>query len=73
MTEQSILDELHAIRERLLHESGGTLESLVAQLQREQKASGRTIIEARRIKHHILHHEQRSQPSDTNHESKTKN
>ena len=33
----SILDELHAIREQLLAESGGTLEGLVTRLQKEQK------------------------------------
>ncbi len=45
---QPILDELHAIRERLLAESGGTLAGLVARLQAEQAASGRTIRKAPR-------------------------
>jgi len=36
-----ILDELHATRERLLAESGGTLSGLVARLQAEQAASDR--------------------------------
>jgi len=45
---QPILDELHAVRERLLAESGGTLEGLVARLQAEQEASGRTIRKTRR-------------------------
>ena len=36
----TILDELHAIRERLLAESGGTLAGLVARLQKEQSESG---------------------------------
>lgn len=40
---QPILDELHAVREQLLAESGGTLEALVARLQAEQETSGRTI------------------------------
>jgi hypothetical protein len=49
----SILDELHAIREQLLAESGGTLEGLVARLQKEQKESGRVILKTRRTKHCI--------------------
>ena len=36
---QSILGELHSIREQLLAESGGTLEGLVARLQKEQLVS----------------------------------
>lgn len=46
----SILDELHSIREQLLAESGGTLEGLVARLQKEQKESGRVILKTRRTK-----------------------
>jgi hypothetical protein len=49
----SILDELHAIREQLLAESGGTLEGLVARLQKEQRESGRIIMKSRRTKHRI--------------------
>jgi hypothetical protein len=45
---QSILDELHAVREQLLAESGGTLAGLVARLQAEQESSGRTIRKTRR-------------------------
>ena len=45
---QPILDELHAVREQLLAESGGTLEGLVARLQAEQEASGRTVRKTRR-------------------------
>jgi hypothetical protein len=41
---QPILDEIHAVREQLLAESGGTLAGLVARLQAEQAASGRTIL-----------------------------
>lgn len=41
---EPILDELHAIREQLLAESGGTLAGLVARLQDEQNKSGRIII-----------------------------
>jgi hypothetical protein len=47
---QPILDELHAVREQLLAESGGTLEGLVARLQAEQDASGRFIRPTRRTK-----------------------
>ena len=50
---QSILDELHTIREQLLAESGGTLEGLVSRLQKEQGESGRIILKTRRIKHCI--------------------
>ena len=47
-TKQPILDELHAIRERLLAESGGTLSGLVARIQAEQQSSGRVIRKTRR-------------------------
>lgn len=47
---QTILDELHLIREQLLAESGGTLEGLVARLQKEQKESGRTVLKTSRTK-----------------------
>ena len=50
---QSILDELHTIREQLLAESGGTLEGLVARLQKEQSESGRVVLKTRRTKHCI--------------------
>ena len=50
---QSILDELHTIREQLLAESGGTLEGLVARLQNEQRESGRIVLKTRRTKHCI--------------------
>ena len=43
-----ILKELHETREKLLAESGGTLASLVARLQREQSESGRELRESRR-------------------------
>lgn len=36
-----ILDELHATRERLLAESGGTISGLLARLQDEQSQSNR--------------------------------
>lgn len=47
---QRILDELHEIREQLLADSGGTLEGLVARLQKEQQVSGRIIRQTRRTK-----------------------
>ena len=43
MTKNPILDELHAVREKLLADAGGTLEGLVAKIQADQEASGRTI------------------------------
>lgn len=44
MSNNPIIDELHATRQKLLEESGGTLAGLVARLQVEQKASGRSIL-----------------------------
>jgi len=41
MTKDPILDELRATRERLLAESGGTLDGLVDRLQAEERRSGR--------------------------------
>lgn len=43
-----ILDDLHKTRRRLLEDAGGTLEGLAARLQERQRASGRTILDARR-------------------------
>ena len=45
-----ILEDLHATREQLLAESGGTLAGLVKRLQQEQSESGRRIWEPRRTK-----------------------
>lgn len=45
-----ILEDLHATRELLLAESGGTLAGLVARLQKEQSESGRKLWEPRRTK-----------------------
>jgi len=45
-----ILDDLHATRERLLAESGGTLAGLVSRLQKEQIESGRQLWVPRRAK-----------------------
>jgi hypothetical protein len=39
-----ILDELHATREKLLAEAGGTIEGLVAKLREDQAKSGRAVI-----------------------------
>lgn len=48
-----ILDDLHATRERLLAEAGGTLAGLVARLKKEQSESGRQLWEPRRAKEAI--------------------
>ena len=48
MSNNPILDDLHATRRKLLEESGGLLAGLVARLQTEQEASGRTILKTRR-------------------------
>lgn len=44
MARNPILDELRETRERLLAEAGGTLEGLVAQLQRDEHQSGRGFV-----------------------------
>jgi hypothetical protein len=41
MTNNPILDELHATRERLLAESGGTVSGLLDRLRADQAASKR--------------------------------
>lgn len=41
MTKNPILDELHAVRERLLADAGGTLDALVDRLQAEEQQSDR--------------------------------
>ncbi|QDV12819.1 hypothetical protein CA51_27050 [Rosistilla oblonga] len=41
MTKNPILDELHATRERLLEESGGTVTGLLDRLRAEQAGSRR--------------------------------
>lgn len=43
-----ILDQLHDTRRRLLDEAGGTLEALVAAVQKRQQLSGRQIIKGQR-------------------------
>ena len=44
MTKNPILDELRETRERLLAEAGGTLDGLVAQLQRDERRSDREFV-----------------------------
>jgi len=48
MTKNPILDELHAIRERLLEDAGGTLDALVDRLQAEEHSSHRPRFKPRR-------------------------
>lgn len=50
MTTDTILDELHETRRRMLAVAGGTLEGLAAGLQKRQRESGRTILKTRRTK-----------------------
>ena len=50
MTKNPILDELYAIREQLLADSGGTLDALVDRLQMEERDSDRPQYEARRTR-----------------------
>ncbi len=47
MTKNPILDELRDTREKLLAESGGTLDGLVSRLQAEERESDRPIREPR--------------------------
>jgi hypothetical protein len=48
MTKNPILDELHAVREQLLAEAGGTLDGLVDRLQAEERQSDRPHFTPRR-------------------------
>ncbi len=48
MTKNPILGELHAVRERLLADAGGTLDALVDQLQAEEQQSNRPRFKSRR-------------------------
>ena len=50
MTKNPILDELHAVRERLLADAGGTLDALVDRLQAEERESDRPRFESRRTR-----------------------
>jgi len=45
-TKNPILDELHAVREQMLADAGGTLAGLVAKIQSDQAKSDRVIIKA---------------------------
>lgn len=49
MSSNPILDELHAVRERLLADAGGTLDALVNRLQTEEQDSLRPRYKTRRI------------------------
>lgn len=44
ITTDPILNELHAVRERMLLDAGGTLAGLVAKIQADQTKSGRTVL-----------------------------
>lgn len=48
MAKNPILDELRAIRERLLADAGGTLDALVDRLQAEEQTSDRPRFKPRR-------------------------
>ncbi|MEZ5943860.1 MAG: hypothetical protein R3C18_20885 [Planctomycetaceae bacterium] len=50
MTKNPILDELHAVREQLLADAGGTLDALVDQLQVEEQQSKRPRFASRHKK-----------------------
>jgi len=45
-TKTPILDELHAVREQMLADAGGTLAGLVAKIQSGQAKSGRVIFKS---------------------------
>jgi hypothetical protein len=48
MAKNPILDELHAVREQLLADAGGTLDALVDRLQAEEMKSDRPRFKPRR-------------------------
>ena len=50
MSKNPILDELHAVRERLLADAGGTLDALVDRLQAEEQQSDRPRFKSRRTR-----------------------
>jgi len=50
MAKNPILDELHAAREQLLADAGGTLDGLVDRLQAEERTSNRPQYKSRRTK-----------------------
>ncbi len=47
MTKNPVLEELRETRERLLADAGGTLDGLVARLQRDERESGREFVRPR--------------------------
>ena len=49
MDKNPILDELHAVREQLLADAGGTLDALVDRLQTEEQKSDRPRFKPRQI------------------------
>lgn len=53
MTKNPILDDLHAVREQMLADAGGTLAGLVAKIQADQAASGRMLLKT--AESHTLH------------------
>jgi len=50
MTKNPILDDLHAVREKLLADAGGTLDALVDRLQAEEQQSDRPRFTPRQTK-----------------------
>ena len=48
MTKNPILDELHAVRERLLEDAGGTLDALGDWFQAKEKQSNHPRLKSRR-------------------------
>jgi hypothetical protein len=52
MTQNAILDELRQAREQLLEEAGGTLAGLVAQLQQDERQSGRLVLQLEDLPRH---------------------
>ncbi len=47
MTNDPILDELRATREKMLAAAGGTTAGLVAMLQKEERQSGRKVLDSK--------------------------
>ncbi len=44
MARDEIVEEVRAIRKRLLEEAGGTLEGLIAKIKEEEAKSGRKLV-----------------------------
>lgn len=66
MTKNPILDELHATRERLLAECGGTVSGLLDHLRAEQAASGRPTYQP--ADNHRMHRSGACAPSEMEHQ-----